>query len=100
MELRELGEKSRMGVRGGDFILKIRTSTGSGRARVKVARRAHAGLGFGGRCPMRTGRHTAVSLDQLLSFHSTVIAFLDVPGEALRTIARIPCCTLPSQSCP
>ena len=62
MELRELGEKSRMGVRGGDFILKIRTSTGSGRARVKVARRAHAGLGVGGRCPMRTGRHTAVSL--------------------------------------
>ena len=52
MELRELGEKSRMGVRGGDFILKIRTSTGSGRARVKVARRAHAGLGVGGRCPM------------------------------------------------
>ena len=44
MELRELGEKSRMGVRGGDFILKIRTSTGSGRARVKVTRRAHAGL--------------------------------------------------------
>ena len=96
MELRELGEKSRMGVRGGDFILKIRTSTGSGRARVKVALRAHAGLGLGGRGPMRTGRHTAVSL---LSFHSTLIAFLDVPGEALLTVSRIICCTLPSQSC-
>ena len=89
MELRELGEKSRMGVRGGDFILKIRTSTGSGRARVKVARRAHAGLGVGGRCHMRTGRHTAVSL--LLRHEATRGWLLTLTFRTFRTAEHLNC---------